>query len=662
MYRRWWFAAEGARLILLQPIIIRASARKGAPRRVRLALMRKLRLRLVAERRAAIELWAWTALVVWMSSPLQLFLSHVDPTSPAAAQGATPLYRYARYACALIPIAVLLHRREAALRLGRTAWPLFALLAYAAASCSWSQDQAASIQGLLAGAPTLATAAALAVALRPGRVAQVLLQALGVATVGSVVAVLLLPHYAIAGAHDVLGASTPGDWRGLYGHKNTLGHVAGLAVGVLASSRGRLVRPPGLRWLGLAAALACVVASRSASGLALAAALPVLDQVRLHVRGTARLALAGFGLAALAAAFAGRAMILAAGLAAMGRDATLSGRTAIWRAAAELVRLHMLGGWGLNYSVSAEVAERLTALFGVNHVHNALLDVVINLGGLGAALLVLAVAGALATAIRPGSRSAARGALGLLAVGWLLSGLTEDMAVRADGPVAQFGLCALFGLYGLRAGRASFRRPRFGFHPAWRAPLRPSRLERRAMRIALLASGFADYSLELAGALAEGHEVVVLADAEALNRERGEAPSPAGVEVRRFSQDGLLRRWGAVAPLASALARWRPDAILAHEHPHPHLSLLQTLAARIAPLGLIVHDPEPHPGRDGDFARRRTRDIAVQRALARHLFAHGRTCATRLEQASGRPVTCIGHGPILRPLAPPQPPPARVVC
>ena len=468
---------RGARRILLQPIIIRATAEKGAPRRPRLALVRSVRLRLAAERRAASQLWAWTALVVTMTSPLQLFLSHVDPASPAAAQDATPLYRYARYACALIPLAILLRRREAAWRLTRAAWPLLGLLAYAALSWTWSQDRTASVQGLLTGLPTVVTAAALTTALRPGRVAQVLLQALAVAVLGSVAAVLLLPHYGVAGLHDVMGASTPGDWRGLYGHKNTLGHVAGLAVGALASRSRRLVRPSRLRWAALGAAVVCVVASRSVSGLVLAGALPVLDQLRARFRGPGRLALAGFAVAAMAVAFAGRAMILAAGLAALGRDATLSGRTAIWRAADELVRQRLLRGWGLNYSVSPEVAARLTALFGVNHVHSALLDVVINLGLLGALLLGLAVAGALAIGSRPGrGEAAARSALALLMVGWLLSGLTEDMAVRPEGPMALFGLCALFGLYGLRAGRASFRRPRFGFQPAWQAPLRPPRL------------------------------------------------------------------------------------------------------------------------------------------------------------------------------------------
>ena len=180
------------------------------------------------------------------------------------------------------------------------------------------------------------------------------------------------------------------------------------------------------------------------------------------------------------------------------------------------------------------------------------------------------------------------------------------------------------------------------------------------MRLALIASGFADYSLELAAALAASHTVQVVADAGALACERAAAELPAGVEVRSFSQAGLFRRWGCIAPLAAGLAAWRPDAIVAHEHGHPHLTGLLALASRIAPLGLIVHDPAPHPGRDEVFARRHAGQIAAQRRLATHLFVHGGEVeAQALSRACGRPVTAIVHGPILRPPTPASAPPGR---
>ena len=80
------------------------------------------------------------------------------------------------------------------------------------------------------------------------------------------------------------------------------------------------------------------------------------------------------------------------------------------------------------------------------------------------------------------------------------------------------------------------------------------------------------------------------------------------------------------------------------------------MAHHIAPLGLIVHDPQPHPGRDSAFAARRAGEIIVQRALAHRLFAHGTACAAALERTTGRPIASIVHGPILRPAHPPRPP------
>ena len=175
------------------------------------------------------------------------------------------------------------------------------------------------------------------------------------------------------------------------------------------------------------------------------------------------------------------------------------------------------------------------------------------------------------------------------------------------------------------------------------------------MRIALIASGFVDYSLELASALAGAAEILVLADSRALKRERGGAAPPLGVAVQPFAQSDRLKRWSSVAALGATLARWRPDAVLAHEHAHPHLTALLRIAKRVAPMGLIVHDPEPHPGRDAQFALRHRRESLAQRALADRLFTHGEAGAARLTALCRRPVTPVGHGPILRPVTAPTP-------
>jgi glycosyltransferase involved in cell wall biosynthesis len=179
------------------------------------------------------------------------------------------------------------------------------------------------------------------------------------------------------------------------------------------------------------------------------------------------------------------------------------------------------------------------------------------------------------------------------------------------------------------------------------------------MRIALLASGFPDYSAELAAELARRHEVLLWADARAYARERGDSLAPPGTRLRVWRQHNLLRRWSGAASLAARLRLWRPDRVIAHEHAHPHLTLLLRTVARAAPVTLIVHDPEPHPGRDFAFARRRWRDIVAQRRLADRLVAHGEACAARLQRLAGRAVTAMPHGPILRPVRPPRPSPGE---
>jgi glycosyltransferase involved in cell wall biosynthesis len=177
------------------------------------------------------------------------------------------------------------------------------------------------------------------------------------------------------------------------------------------------------------------------------------------------------------------------------------------------------------------------------------------------------------------------------------------------------------------------------------------------VRVAVLASGFLDYSAGLAQALAKAGPTLMAVDTAALGRER--AVAPGGVEPLEWRQDRPWRRWGGVAQLVQRLQRWRPDLVVMHEHAHPHLTLLVQALARRTPLALVVHDPEPHPGRDARFALRRAGQIRAQRRSARILLTHGPSCAAQLQRLTGRPVVEIPHGPVLVPRAPPPPPPGR---
>jgi exopolysaccharide production protein ExoQ len=383
--------------------------------------------------------WPWAALLLVLTSPLAAGGSaDLGPDTGSTA------YRYLRDATLFISAAALALHGERAGRVLRAAWPLVLFGGYAAASLAWSDDLLASRRALAAGLPLWMAAAAASVAL--GRnTAAALLGAMALACLGSVGAALLLPERGLTGVHDLAGAGAAGSWRGLYLHKNVLGHVAGLTAGALGGRYGRLIGPGPLRWVCLAAAVACTALSRSAAGLALALALPLL------ARAPWRWAVAALtGLAALAQGWA----VLApsggpgGGATLLGRDMSFSGRTDIWRAGWSAAAERPVFGRGLDGAIAPDFATELAGRFGVNHVHSAGLDILLALGGAGLGLAALAVWRALAAG-GPPSSGAERGLLRLLVLGWLASGLVEDMAVRPEGPLALIGATALWGLFGL---------------------------------------------------------------------------------------------------------------------------------------------------------------------------------------------------------------------
>ena len=175
------------------------------------------------------------------------------------------------------------------------------------------------------------------------------------------------------------------------------------------------------------------------------------------------------------------------------------------------------------------------------------------------------------------------------------------------------------------------------------------------MRIAFLATGFPDYSVEAATALAKRADVLLAGDRDRLRadssleklerfRERGRLLS--------FRQNSLRRRVQTVLATTARIARFRPDVIVAHEHAHPHIAWLHRILGLNAKILLIIHDPIPHEGRDGDFATRNARHIAVQRRIATAYLVHGDYCAQALAAVAnpdGRAIVTVPHGPVLRP-------------
>jgi exopolysaccharide production protein ExoQ len=209
----------------------------------------------------------------------------------------------------------------------------------------------------------------------------------GVAMAASVAVVLLFPDIGIS---DLNG----GSWRGVFVQKNELGGAAlmGILVFHLVDVESAWLRV--LRWLGLAVAFVLLVLSVSRTPLFILACLtPVALSVRrlqINRRTGAMFTMMIVGIVCVLAAAA--AMYLPDVLEALGRDATLSGRTELWSMAQDAIADHpWLGyGYGAFWEEPYGPSQTIWDVIGwpAPSAHNGVLDLWIGLG-IGGPIAVL---------------------------------------------------------------------------------------------------------------------------------------------------------------------------------------------------------------------------------------------------------------------------------
>lgn len=285
----------------------------------------------------------------------------------------------------------LLHDRLRHRALPRPPLLVLAVVALALASTAWSVAPDITVRRAIALAGTVAVGLYLAAHLRPVEVFDALRRVVLVVAVASVVLWLARSPLALDEVHGTL--------RGVVYTKNTLGRF--LALGILAALAVALIdRGRRRRALVSAALLAAVLPlTDSAGGVVLAvvgAGTAAIVATARHPRW--RIAAPGF-----AALTAGALVALSPHLTlgevtgALGRDATLTGRTEIWDAALAAIQTRPALGFGYgafwNLEVPTAEAERIrTALYWeVSHAHNGVLDVALDLGWVGAALALAVV-------------------------------------------------------------------------------------------------------------------------------------------------------------------------------------------------------------------------------------------------------------------------------
>ena len=284
---------------------------------------------------------------------------------------------------------LLLVRWKTVLRVVTSEKLLVLLVGLAALSVLWSDAPPITLRRALALLGTTLFGAYLAIRYSPGELLRLLAWALGLAAVLSLVFALLVPDYGISQQGHLSG------WRGIYGHKNSLGRMMALGAPVffllaLDSHRGRWAL-----WTGFGLSVALVILSNSVTAwlmlLILAFLFIVQRAVRTHplFAAPAFLLLFLLGVGILFGALLNADTLLSV----LGRDTTLTGRTRMWAPLMDEVFKrpwfgHGYGAFWLGWEGESASVWR-TVGWTPPHAHNGFFDLTLELGFVGFAVFSL---------------------------------------------------------------------------------------------------------------------------------------------------------------------------------------------------------------------------------------------------------------------------------
>jgi exopolysaccharide production protein ExoQ len=210
-----------------------------------------------------------------------------------------------------------------------------------------------------------------------------------ISVIGSFAMAIFVPQYGIS--HDVHFR----DWKGLFPHKNALGQQMAFGILVLAVGRPKEL-PRGILGVTLLGAVLLLVLSHSATSVSVVVVISAIyatfHLMRLRRRKTlplwlalTPLVLAGVALVAINLSFF---------FTVLGRDATLTGRTAIWSAVIDAIQVRPWFGYGYGVfwrgGVQGDASDVLTAIHwtGLQQAQSGYLDLCLDLGLVGFAVFL----------------------------------------------------------------------------------------------------------------------------------------------------------------------------------------------------------------------------------------------------------------------------------
>jgi O-antigen ligase len=399
-----------------------------------------------AARRPAIregEFWFWTALFFFATQPFQIAFYSIG-----ADASQSPYMLWFRSALSFGLVIYGYGIRKLVLPFLAQAWPYWLFLASCAVFLVAAVDFHISALALIFSFNNCIPLVILCCRLPAKSLMRALVFLCAASAVLSLFTAVALPGLGVMQGADLDGADNAGNWRGIYVHKNILGHMMGLCWPILLYFGRRYL---GLApWLiSLAATALCLIKGHSSSGLVIAAVLTGLYILIIKPTGALRVILLCLFAAASGVVISFRASIVDHILGLLGKSADLSGRTDIWRVMSDLVFERPFTGFGFQYTSSKEMADLILRDFNVVSVHNAYLDNLINLGF--PLTLLLLFAGAYPVVLSwlrpaPDLLGDMRGAGTLLALGGAISGFSEAQVAKTS-ELNLMTLCGIFLVY-----------------------------------------------------------------------------------------------------------------------------------------------------------------------------------------------------------------------
>jgi exopolysaccharide production protein ExoQ len=340
----------------------------------------------------------YVAIIVVLALMSGAFLTMMedDPTGMAAYQHGDDRLQWMWAVIDLVAlVACALHGRQ----FGRVAsrQPLIlAFVAWGISTTAWSEDPMLSLRRTVALACTVALGFFLGMRFELKELLRIVAWTLAIAVLASIAAGVLFPSFAIQYNLD-------GAWRGVFVQKNTMARVIGLAVMVfsyllLESRRNRL-----LYLILLFLSVALIGLSRAVTAVIVSfLTVSQLLFLRLRLRRAQSIALSAFvlllGLGATLFALGHTDAIFAF----IGKDASLTGRTDVWRESlAAVLRRPLLGaGWDVFWMGPEADAIRDLVHWQTPHSHNAFLDLALNTGLVGLTIFLASLFDCLRRALR----------------------------------------------------------------------------------------------------------------------------------------------------------------------------------------------------------------------------------------------------------------------